>query len=243
MRCRRVRLRGKLPIRRLALSWYVIIGMGVFGFSAVWAVDPDSKSEMGPLDLPASGGSHGDEDPDVIEPILFYGSVYEGDGYFFCIDRSGSMSEEGRLEQMKEEVISVIQSLTDVTEFSIVSFASGWTAWSNTPQEATTANRHTAEVWVRALEAGGTTCMGSAAVQTLNIAQLSEKEDKQVFVLSDGVPFCNGSFTGPQVLSAVIGANYERLPIHTIYISDDSAGVNFMTSLAMNGGTARTAGP
>ena len=230
----------KWPSRRRGGPLAVALIIGLFGLSAVFASDGEAGKRQTPLDLPSGGVGDGEHNEDAPEPILFYGSVYEGDGYFFCLDRSGSMSAGGRLEQMKEEVIEVVRSLSENTEFSLVSFSSGWSAWSVTPKEASTGNRNSAEAWVNSLVAGGTTCMGSAAVQTLNIAQRSQKDDKQIIILSDGVPYCGGQFTSGQVLSAVAAANYEALPIHTVFVSSDPEGIAFMNALAMNGGTARS---
>ena len=89
-----------------------------------------------------------------------------------------------------------------------------------------------------ALNAAGWTCIGPAGVETLNIANQCSKQMKQVLVLSDGEPYCNGANTATQSLADITAANWQRIPVNTIYIATDNGGITFMQQLAsQNNGT------
>ena len=79
--------------------------------------------ERRPLDLP-SGGVRGDEsdEEDALEAIVFFGETYEGDGFFFLLDRSGSMNGF-KLDMLKSEMVSALEELSPTNEFGIVSFS------------------------------------------------------------------------------------------------------------------------
>ncbi len=61
---------------------------------------------------------------------------------------------------------------------------------------------------------------------------------KQVLILSDGEPYCNGTNTASQCLTDVAAANWQQIPVNTIYIASDTGGISFMQQLAaQNNGT------
>lgn len=191
-----------------------------------------------PLDLP-SGGASSDDEEDIGEVIEFYGAIFEGDAFFWCLDRSCSMGWGGRLPVLKSEFSTAIDSLSDESEFSAIHFGSSFNTFSHIPLEANLGNREAAKEWINQVEALGGTCLAPAGVALVNISQLSDKDNKVILVLSDGVPGCGGTSGGPsETLTAITSANWERTPINTIYISTDNSGIAFMQALAtMNGGT------
>ena len=96
------------------------------------------KTFKRPLDLPSGGiGSEEDEEdsPDVIH---FYGSDYEGNGFFWCLDYSGSMEWDGQIAVLKQEMSTVISSLSRHADFNICAFGSSFVLWSGYPQQAMT---------------------------------------------------------------------------------------------------------
>jgi len=201
-------------------------------------VESGTARDPRPLDLP-SGGKGVQEEEENIETIHFYGGEYEGDAFFWCLDRSCSMEWGGRIDVLKSETAQAISQLSDSSEFSVVAFGNTTSVWSQIPRKAKAANRFAASAWVSSLYPEGATCLGPAVATTLSIAGISSQEDKQVIVLSDGIPTCS---TPAETLSQVASANWESLPIHTVYISGDSDGVAFMQQLAgQNGGTFRHA--
>ena len=218
--------------RPIAMLLVLGLGLGAAG----WAVaQTDGSGAKRPLDLP-SGGKGGDEDEeDAPETISFYGGEYEGDGFFWCLDKSCSMGWADDIGQLKAEMSTAISQLSDNSEFSIVAFSSGYIVWSMVPKEANAGNRAAATAWVMALVADGNTCLAPAGVETIGIANQCDKDDKQILVLSDGEPNCPGP---AETLSAMTSANWQHTPINTVYIASDSGGITFMQQLAaMNGGT------
>ncbi len=182
-----------------------------------------------PLDLPSGGKGHDEEEEDAPETIVFYGGAYEGDGFFFCLDKSGSMVVDDRFVQMKAEVTDAIAELTDESEFGLVAFSSGFINWSPRPQPGRVANRLNATAWVHSLFPDGLTHLATACIETIRICNMSEKEHKQIIVISDGEP----NNPGPaETLSSVTTANWQRTPINTIYLGNLAGAREFMRNLA-----------
>jgi len=50
------------------------------------------------LDLPFDALGEEEEEEEAPEVVTFYGTQLEGDGVFYCIDRSGSMQDSGELK-------------------------------------------------------------------------------------------------------------------------------------------------
>lgn len=191
-----------------------------------------------PLDLPSGGRGDDDEEEDAPETIDFWGGSYEGDAFFWCLDKSCSMGWNGEIFELKQEFTQTVNSLSSRAEFGVVAFSEGHVVWNPMPQPANAANKGAASAWVNNLQAAGWTCLGPAAVETINIANACSKQFKQVLVLSDGEPYCGGSNTASQVLTDVAAANWQQIPVNTIYIASDTGGIQFMQQLAaQNNGT------
>lgn len=191
-----------------------------------------ASGERKPLDMPSGGRGADDDEEDAPETIIFYGNDYEGDAFFWCLDKSGSMEWGGAMEDLQQEVTEAVNSLSPQAEFSIVAFSSNTVTWSTTPKAATTAQKAAAIAWVNSLVPDGWTCLAPAAITMLQICNQSSKPARQMLILSDGVPTCDGVDTTNQTLSEITAANWQQVPIHTIYINDDSEGISFMQLLA-----------
>lgn len=217
---------------------FVVIGFAIC--AGIWIVSQMEAWGGGrPLDLPSGGHGIGIQEDDAAETITFYGGDYEGDGFFWCLDKSCSMGWSDAISQLKSEVIYSLSQLSSGSEFSMVAFSTGHIMFSPIPRVANAANRGAAITWVNALVADGTTCMGPAGVETIEIANLCSQENRQILILSDGIPSCTeGSNDSAVTLSTITGANWQRIPINTIYVSNDAGGVAFMQQLAaLNGGS------
>lgn len=136
------------------------------------------------------------------------------------------------MEDLKQEVTASVNSLSPEAEFSLVSFSSNTVTWSPQPKRATSANKAAAIAWVNTLVPDGWTCLSPAAITTLQICNQSSKPSRQMIILSDGVPTCDSVDTSNTALSEITSANWQQVPIHTIYINDDSEGISFMQLLA-----------
>ncbi|MEM7263371.1 MAG: hypothetical protein AAF488_15385, partial [Planctomycetota bacterium] len=66
----------------------LVLVFGILSATTGWIVAQDSGTARRPLDLPTPGAGSEEEDEDAPESITFYGSEYEGDGFFWCLDKS-----------------------------------------------------------------------------------------------------------------------------------------------------------
>ncbi|MCA8959912.1 MAG: hypothetical protein KDC38_05345 [Planctomycetes bacterium] len=216
----------------------LVVGLVALIARAGFPDDSDVAKATVPLDLPAPGRGAEELDEDAPESITFYGSEYEGDAFFWCLDKSCSMGWDGEIETLKQETTDAILQLSSRAEFGINAFSSNTVVWASGPRRASTANKQSAVGWVQQLQPDGWTCLGPAAVQILAIARESGARRSSVLILGDGQPWCDGVDTGPAVLADVASANYSSIPVHTLYISSSSDGVAFFQQLAQqNGGT------
>ena len=186
-----------------------------------------------PLDLPSGGLGDEDDDEDTPETIVFYGGEYEGDGFFWALDKSCSMA--GYLMQtLKREVNTAIDSLSNRSDIGLVAFSQNFVRWRGMPAKSNLPNKQSAKSWVNALQAGGGTILSPAGVAMVNLSNLSGKRQKSMIVVGDGLPGDPGA-----AISNITGANYQRSPINTILIGSTS-GQSFMQNLAnANNGTFR----
>ena len=95
----------------------LLMGAPICSFLA-WG-DSESGPKT-PLDLPSGGHGFDEDSEDLPESIHFFGSIYEGTGFFFLVDKSGSMNGT-KMDQLKAELTSVIGSLSSGSYFGMVS--------------------------------------------------------------------------------------------------------------------------
>lgn len=186
-----------------------------------------------PLDLPHGGGRSEQGDEDLPETITFYGGEYEGDGFFWCLDKSCSMMGDP-LATLKGEVEGSIQQLSAQADIGLVAFSTNMIHWLPFPTAATPAHKASACAWVDSLQAGGGTVLAPPGVFTVLLSNLSHKARRTIIIVSDGRPADEES-----ALVDITSANYERNPVNTILI-EDVTGMEFMQSLAaLNDGSFR----
>lgn len=214
----------------------LILAFGFCVTGTTWIVGQSTEGGKRPLDLPAGKfGRDGEDEEDEPETIVFYGQEYEADAFFWCLDRSCSMSANGRIDVLKQEVTNAIQSLTGRAEFGLVAFSDNFTVFSQVPVKAQAAQKASGIAWVQSLSPTGLTCMADAGVKTVQICNLSKKRNKAVIVLSDGSPNCPAC--GPTI-AAITGANWQRVPVNTLFVGGSGDGATCMQQLASaNGGS------
>jgi len=205
-------------------------------FSTCWIVmgaENSSKVLRRPLDLP-SGGARGEheEEENALEAIFFFGDTYEGDGFFFLLDRSGSMSGF-KLAMLKTEMNSALSELSPTSEFGIVSFSGDYSVFSPTPSRATSGMVAAAQAWVNAMEAAGSTMMLQAAQQLMPIVEISSRRDRRVIAVGDGSPNNPGH---EETLAGILAANTQQLPIDTLLVGANEPALLFMQQLASDTG-------
>ncbi|MFQ5654113.1 MAG: VWA domain-containing protein [Planctomycetota bacterium] len=193
-----------------------------------------SGGERRPLDLPSGGAGRSSEEEDAPETIIFFGAAYEGDGFFFLLDKSGSMAGE-KIMLLKEELTSTINSLSSHSDFAIVAFSGDVISFSPVPSRAEPQQKAAAIGWVQGLEPYGPTFMLNGALYLLPITRLCNLPRRVIIAVGDGLP--NGP--GPDdTLEGIVSANWEGLPINTILFGSEPTAVEFMSNLsAATGGT------
>jgi len=221
------------------LLWLSIFLLPVLLSPTLWVVaSTEEEGTRRPLDMPSGGGIGNEDDEDAPETIIFYGQDYEGDAFFWCLDKSGSMDWGGAMEDLKQEMVGSVMSLSPAAEFSLVAFSSNTVVWSPSPRPARSPEKAAGLTWVNALQPEGWTCLAPAAIQTIQICNQSNKPYRQILILSDGAPYCDGIDTSNQALSEITMANWQMVPIHTIFIGTETEGIDFMQTLAsMNQGS------
>lgn len=195
---------------------------------------PDDSPIATLLDLPSGGRGIDTEKEDLPETIIFYDQTYEGDGFYWCLDKSGSMVDNDRIKILKSEVSRAVRNLSPSANFGIVAFSSNIVRFSHSPLPATHGNKTQAIAWVETLEAEGSTCAGAAGVATLQISNRCPKSQKVIIFLSDGRPACGSADTADQALTEITTANYQGTPINTLLLGNVPGGLEFMRALAMN---------
>ncbi|MCI0650322.1 MAG: hypothetical protein L0Z55_00415 [Planctomycetes bacterium] len=202
-----------------------------------FATDGDGSGKR-PLDLPSGGAGDDGGEEDAPEVIQFWGTEYEGEAFFWLMDRSGSMLWDGKMEILKAEMKDAIAQLSARTEFGMVSFADNFTLFKHDPVKATVSNRLAATYWIEGMVALGWTCMAPAAVETIELSNKCQKRHKTIIFVGDGVPMCDYVDTTAQVLNDIAVANYKHTKISTVYISSDQFGIDLFTEIAETyGGT------
>ncbi len=191
-----------------------------------------------PLDVPSGYANGNEEEEDEPETITFYGSDFEGDGFFWCLDKSCSMSGSP-LATLKSETTNAVQQLSKYSEFGIISFNSSYSSFMPIPVKGDPANKAAGVSYIQSLSSAGLTCLAPAGVACVNLANQSSKQNKVMIFVGDGEPYCGGGGNyDATCLSSITAANFERTPINTLWISSGGSGQGFFQSLAnSNNGT------
>jgi len=231
------------------LRLLLVLGISALLFGPV-ASQTGAGGSVVRLDLPNSDKANDEEEEDLPEVIQFFDNPYEGECFIFCCDRSSSMNYvyRGRvkLQHLKEELIRAINQMSSEAEASMVFFDAGILVFNEQPVPMDPAGKQRAIAWVMGVAPGQGTCLAPAGVRALAIASRSTKRYRTVVILTDGMPWCNGSLTTQQCLRDITAANVQRMPVHTIAIPDQSEeqwDPDFLRQLAaMNGGTFKMVG-
>ncbi|MGE4619595.1 MAG: vWA domain-containing protein [Planctomycetota bacterium] len=186
-----------------------------------------------PLDLPAGGGNNEEEDEEIPDVIQFFGQDFEGDAFVWVLDTSGSMSVGGNMQQLREEFVGAVSSLSSETEFGVIAFNQNLQELDSHCKEATTSRKMVAAAWVVALPTNGSSCISPAVIRGLEIARKSSKEQRRVILVGDGGSQC-GSTTpnATQDLINISMANWDRIAIDTVFVGGHGEGLDFYQALA-----------
>ena len=187
------------------------------------------RGQKNPLEIPTATAQ-------ASHSFTFFGEDFEGDGLVWCLDRSASMLSDGKLETLKAETIRALQQLSPTQWFTLLSFHSTTQRWSLGLQNAVPGNLATAIGWVQTINGGGKSCMEEALIESLRaldpVTIPGPGPNRLIFLVTDGLPICNGTNAAQRVVENVTVANYLNVPIHTICLGHSFQEVEFCQKLA-----------
>lgn len=106
----------------------------------------------------------------------------------FVLDRSGSMADDGKMDQAKKALQYCVARLGPEDRFGIVDFATDWNAMEERLVAATPDNKTRAKRYIEGLDAAGGTNIEAALNEGLKLLAHPEGRVPMIFFLTDGVP-------------------------------------------------------
>lgn len=107
----------------------------------------------------------------------------------FVVDRSGSMTEGGKMDQAKKALSWCVDRLNPQDRFGIVDFATDWNALEEgSLLAATPSNKARAKRYIERIEAAGGTNIEAGLDQGLKLLNSAGGATPMLFFLTDGVP-------------------------------------------------------
>ena len=124
----------------------------------------------------------------------------------FVLDRSGSMADDGKIDQAKRALAYCVSRLGPGDRFGIVDFATDWNALEERLLPADDANKAHAKRYIDGLEAGGGTNIEAALSEGLKLLAEPGGRVPMIFFLTDGVP-TEGQTDINALLARIAGEN------------------------------------
>ncbi|MDE2511536.1 MAG: VWA domain-containing protein [Elusimicrobia bacterium] len=124
----------------------------------------------------------------------------------FVLDRSGSMADDGKIDQAKKALEYCVSRLGPDDRFGIVDFATDWNSLEERLLPGDADNKARAKRYIEGLEAGGGTNIEAALEEGLKLLARSDGRVPMVFFLTDGVPTV-GQTDVNALLAKVAGEN------------------------------------
>ncbi|MBI3553777.1 MAG: VWA domain-containing protein [Elusimicrobia bacterium] len=106
----------------------------------------------------------------------------------FIVDRSGSMEENGKIEQARKALAYCLKRLSAHDRFGIVDFATDTSAFEDHLVAGTTDNKARALRYVERIEAAGGTNIEGGLNEGLKLLHHEEGRVPMVFFMTDGLP-------------------------------------------------------
>ena len=142
--------------------------------------------------------------------------------FIFILDVSGSMAGL-KLRQTIDAMITILDSLTSIDLFHIITFSTGVHVWPSRDSPALASSRKQEAVsYVRTLVADGATNINdallaglSAADEARNRGLIKDGSDQLILMMTDGYPMI-GETRQDVILRNIKSNNRRQVPIHTI---------------------------
>jgi hypothetical protein len=196
------------------------------------------------LDMPSGEGWATSEEESAPDEILFYGTMYEASGVFFCLDQSMSMGES-KWKALQKELARTVNSFSTYVQFGIVFFheEASVIPTSKRPARATAFEKQSAINAVQAMcPSERSTCFLVGLREALQMANKSTVNERCIIFMSDGKATCVGQDSvsyAERTLRETKALNFLKIPIHTIGIGFQPVEYFLKTLARENGGTYR----
>ena len=176
------------------------------------------------LDLP-DGFGWSEEEEDEPEIIEFYNDEYEGDGFFFCLDRSSSMGGQAsngmrKFDVLKQETVKALSGLTKRSVVSVVfyDYQGQPLVYGDPPVKMDGAGKARIIAQVQSTKISHGSCMLRGALKALGLAQKTQNEHRTMILIADGRTTCpNGERDPNRIFQQIMGRNIFHMPVNTIY--------------------------
>ena len=174
------------------------------------------------LDLPEGFGVE-EEKEDKPPLIEFYNEMYEGDAFFFCLDRSSSMGNpasngQRKFDVLKKEVLKALQTMSSESIVSVVFYNfEGAFVIGDPPVKMNGAGKGKMISQVSSTKISHGSCMVKGATKCLDLAMKCSNEHRLMILVGDGQTHCNGVYDQNMAFNQIISKNSLRIPINTIY--------------------------
>jgi len=211
----------------MSMRWFVSIALVcasvAWSAESVWAQAVGGLGTKQNLDLPFDAAGDDTPEEDAPEVVIFYNQALEGDGFFYTIDRSGTMQDRGELAIARREVTRNITEFSLRTQFGISFFDANLIRFpsSGRPATATAGMKSAAIAWVNSVAGGAGTCCEKGLLGAIQFANFSSVRRKVIVYVGDGGGTCPGAAAGEpeylrRTLARVAQRNFQRVQINTI---------------------------
>ena len=194
------------------------------------------------LDLPYDALGDMATEEEAPEVVVFYNQSYEGDGFFYCLDRSSSTCD-GDIEIEKRETINNISEFSPRVHYGVVFYDQGLMKFpsSGRPMKATPSGKSAGISFVSSVGCGRDTCVQKGLLASIELANFSPAKRNVIIYLGDGGTTCPGADPhayAQHTLRMVKARNVKRFAIHSTHVGGGDT--SFSKALAQqNGGQCR----
>ena len=211
-------------MKTMILILMVVGLLAVPGHIFSQAASPGIPGGVRFLDLPDGVGTSEEEDEDI-EMLEFYADAYEGDAFFFCLDRSSSMNQstasgETKYAVMLRETVRAIQGLSarSVVSVHFYDHSQQQLTYGDPPVKMDAAGKAMMVGRVSSTPISNGSCMLRGMDKTFTVAQKSQNEHRTIILVADGRTHCPNDENDPErVFQRIVGRNVLRIPINGIY--------------------------
>lgn len=158
----------------------------------------------------------------TLAPRIETGATAAPKAVVFAVDRSGSMTEGGKMDQAKKALTWCVDRLNPQDKFGIVDFATDWNALDESSLlAATPENKARAKRYIERIEAAGGTNIEAGLDQGLKLLKGADGATPMLFFLTDGVPTIGQTDPGALLRKAAEANSALRARVFSFGVGSD----------------------